>query len=63
MIVLGYEKLKSILDNKFPPATQAETRKCWEESDEIGNGTSVVVEVVGNVVSGIGGKKDLKFTC
>ncbi|KAH1091622.1 hypothetical protein J1N35_018879 [Gossypium stocksii] len=29
------EKLKTVLDNKCPPATQVEARKHWEESDEI----------------------------
>ncbi|KAH1122483.1 hypothetical protein J1N35_005643 [Gossypium stocksii] len=33
--LISYKKLKTILDTKFPPATQAEARKCWEVSDEI----------------------------
>ena len=33
--MISYEKLKTILDTKFPPATQAEARKCWEASGEI----------------------------
>ncbi|KAH1031160.1 hypothetical protein J1N35_043334 [Gossypium stocksii] len=28
MIILSCEKFKTILDNKYPPATQAEARKC-----------------------------------
>ncbi|XP_016752737.1 uncharacterized protein [Gossypium hirsutum] len=35
MIFLSYEKLKTVLDNKCLPATQAEARKSWEEFDEI----------------------------
>ena len=35
IIVLSCEKLKIVFDNKCPPTTQAETRKSWEQSDEI----------------------------
>lgn len=35
IIVLSCEKLKKVLDIKCPSATQAEARKCQEESDEI----------------------------
>ena len=35
MIVLKYEKLKIVLDNKCLLATQVEARKHWEDSDEI----------------------------
>ncbi|KAH1038886.1 hypothetical protein J1N35_040629 [Gossypium stocksii] len=31
----NYEKLKTVLDNKFLSVTQAEARKCKEETDEI----------------------------
>ncbi|KAK5819606.1 hypothetical protein PVK06_024622 [Gossypium arboreum] len=35
IIVWSCEKLKTIIDNKCPPATQAKPRKHWEEFDEI----------------------------
>ncbi|XP_040940684.1 uncharacterized protein [Gossypium hirsutum] len=35
IIVLSYEKLKTVLDTKCPSTTQAEARKCWEERNEI----------------------------
>ncbi|KAK5770881.1 hypothetical protein PVK06_047038 [Gossypium arboreum] len=35
MIVRSCEKLKTVLDNKYPPATEAEARKRWKESNEI----------------------------
>ncbi|KAH1108077.1 hypothetical protein J1N35_011845, partial [Gossypium stocksii] len=35
IIVLSCEKLKIVLDNKRPPITQVEARKCWKESKEI----------------------------
>ncbi|KAK5840120.1 hypothetical protein PVK06_008996 [Gossypium arboreum] len=37
MFVLSYEKLNTLLDNKFPLATQVKARKRKEESDEIGH--------------------------
>ncbi|KAH1039140.1 hypothetical protein J1N35_040883, partial [Gossypium stocksii] len=33
--LLSYEKLKIVLHNKCPLATQVEARKCWEEFDNI----------------------------
>ncbi|KAH1129899.1 hypothetical protein J1N35_001277 [Gossypium stocksii] len=35
IIVLSCKKLKTFLDTKCPPATQAEAKKHWEKSDEI----------------------------
>ncbi|KAK5845800.1 hypothetical protein PVK06_002029 [Gossypium arboreum] len=35
MIVLIYEKLKIVLDNKFPLANQVEVGARWKESDKI----------------------------
>ncbi|KAK5770790.1 uncharacterized protein LOC108461998 [Gossypium arboreum] len=33
--VMSCEKLKTVIDTKCPPTTQADVGKSWEESDEI----------------------------
>ncbi|KAK5819966.1 hypothetical protein PVK06_025004 [Gossypium arboreum] len=35
IIVLSYEELKTVLDNRCPQAIQAKAQKQWEEVDEI----------------------------
>ncbi|XP_012472411.1 uncharacterized protein LOC105789585 [Gossypium raimondii] len=35
--ILSNEKLKTVLDNQCLPTTQAEARKRWKKSDEIGH--------------------------
>ncbi|KAH1047112.1 hypothetical protein J1N35_037896, partial [Gossypium stocksii] len=35
IIVLRCDKLKTVLDNKWPSTTQVGAKKCWEEFDEI----------------------------